>query len=100
MWPRSAEYLYPGLEPPASNWNENNFDFYYYRVLERITACLETRLGLELPEEVRTTPAKLRRLWRLQPSFSPAIWVAMSKAGCGCLIRDQRMLPKLTGLMR
>ncbi|WP_375262622.1 hypothetical protein [Palleronia sp.] len=51
MWPRSADHLYPGLDPSASDRNESNFEFYYIRMLERIGAALENWIGLELEVE-------------------------------------------------
>jgi len=74
MWPRSAEYLYTGLEPPASHSNENSFDVYYCRMLERITACLDARLGLELPDDVRLLPAVL-----LFNQFDDPLWCDLGK---------------------
>lgn len=74
MWPRSVKDLYPGLEPPASNENEHNFDFYYARMLERITACLESRLGLKLSDDERLLPAVL-----LFNKYDDPLWCDLGK---------------------
>ena len=59
MWPRSAQDLYPGLEPPSSHSSDQNFDFFYVRMLERITACLEFRLSHHFETDERLFPAVL-----------------------------------------
>ncbi|MEM6889855.1 MAG: hypothetical protein AAF636_17185 [Pseudomonadota bacterium] len=59
MWPRSAQNLYTGLEPPSSHSSDQNFDFFYVRMLERITACLEFRLSHRFETDERLFPAVL-----------------------------------------
>lgn len=59
MWPRSADRLYEGLDPRMSHYNEDNFQFYLVRMLERVTLCLEQHLGLELEAGKRLLPALL-----------------------------------------
>lgn len=59
MWPQSADKLYPGLDPRLSHYNEDNFQFYYVRMLERITLCMEEHIGLELGQDKRLYPALL-----------------------------------------
>ncbi len=59
MWPRSADWLYTGLDPRLSRYNEDNFQFYLVRMLERITLCMEEHIGLDLDDDKRLLPALL-----------------------------------------
>lgn len=59
MWPQSADRLYAGLDPRLSHYNEDNFQFYFVRMLERITLCLEEHIGLKLGNDKRLYPALL-----------------------------------------
>lgn len=59
MWPRSAEYLYPGLDPRQSNYNEWSLEFYYIRMLERIAECLENWTYMDLDQDRRLAPGVL-----------------------------------------
>ncbi|MEO1108505.1 MAG: hypothetical protein AAFX90_11345, partial [Pseudomonadota bacterium] len=42
-----------------SHYNEDNFQFYFVRMLERITFCMEEHIGLELDQDKRLYPALL-----------------------------------------
>jgi hypothetical protein len=59
MWPLSADRKYRGLDPRQSKYNEQNFNFYYLRMLERITACLDTWMGSDLVNQQDFVPAIL-----------------------------------------
>lgn len=69
MWPRSAEYLYPGLDPRLSHFNEDNPEYYYMRMLERIADCLETWTYMDLDADSRLTPGVFLFNWFEDPLF-------------------------------
>lgn len=59
MWPQSADELYKGLDPRVSHYNQDNFQLYYVRMLERIADCLEEHLNLDLSDDQRLLPGIL-----------------------------------------
>ena len=69
MWPRSAEYLYPGLDPRLFRFHEDDPFAYYIRMLERIADCLETWTYMDLDQDSRIAPGVFLFNWIENPLF-------------------------------